>query len=113
MALPKKTLALLRARDPHCVHCGATDDLIPHHRVNRGLGGSKSERLNSLSNLLMVCAFYNGEMESTSEVAIAARGWGHKLPSWGDTNTPVFDCVLFRWWTLLPDGSRVPFEVNE
>jgi hypothetical protein len=112
MPVSKKDLALLRARDPHCVHCGATDDLIPHHRINRGMGGSKSLLLNSLSNLLLVCSFYNGEMESTSAVANAARGWGHKLPSWGDTSQPVFDCTQFRWWVLTADGAKVEFHIG-
>ena len=111
MALSRKSLTLLRARDTHCWHCGATDDLIPHHRKNRGMGGSKL--LDGLDNLMLVCAFYNGEMESTSQTAIAARGWGHKIPAWGDTREPVFDCTVFRWYTLLKNGTKVRFMIGE
>ena len=111
MALSRKSLTLLRARDAHCWHCGATDDLVPHHRKNRGMGGSKL--LDGLDNLMLVCAFYNGEMESTSQTAIAARGWGHKIPAWGDTREPVFDCTVFRWYTLLENGTKVRFIIGE
>ena len=111
MALPRKSLTLLRARDSHCWHCGATDDLIPHHRKNRGMGGSKL--LDGLDNLMLVCAFYNGEMETTSQTATEARGWGHKLATWEATNKPVFDCPTFTWYTLLEDGTRVVFNIGD
>ena len=104
MALHKKTRALILARDPHCYHCGMEEDLVVHHRKNRGMGGSKL--LDTPDNLMAVCSRYNGEMESVGEVAALARQWGHKLPVWQSLNTPVFD-VVGRWWFLLPDGSRV------
>jgi len=105
MAIPKKVLKLVQWRDPHCCHCGATEDLVPHHRINRGMGGSKL--LDTPDNLMMVCARYNGDMESDFRVANQARAWNHKLPVWEDTGLPVFDAVGFRWWVLLPDGSKV------
>ena len=111
MALSRKSLTLLRARDAHCWHCGATDDLVPHHRKNRGMGGSKL--LDGLDNLMLVCAFWNGEMESTSADAAAARGWGHKLSAWEATNRPVFDIPTFTWYTLLEDGTRVVFNIGD
>ena len=111
MALPRKSLTLLRARDSHCWHCGATDDLVPHHRKNRGMGGSKL--LDGLDNLMLVCAFWNGEMESTSADAAAARGWGHKLSAWEATNRPVFDIPTSTWYTLLEDGTRVVFNIGD
>ena len=111
MALSRKSLTLLRARDAHCWHCGATDDLVPHHRKNRGMGGSKL--LDGLDNLMLVCAFWNGEMESTSADAAAARGWGHKLSAWEATNWPVFDIPTSTWYTLLEDGTRVVFNIGD
>ena len=111
MALSRKSLTLLRARDSHCWHCGATDDLVPHHRKNRGMGGSKL--LDGLDNLMLVCAFWNGEMESTSADAAAARGWGHKLSAWEATNRPVFDIPTSTWYTLLEDGTRVVFNIGD
>ncbi len=41
MAIPKKILKQVQGRDPYCWHCGREDDLVPHHRINRGMGGSK------------------------------------------------------------------------
>jgi hypothetical protein len=110
MAIPKKVLNLIRARDQHCYHCGVEEDLVPHHRINRGMGGSKL--LDTPDNLMMVCAVYNGLMESDILTARNARGWGHKLAVWEDTGRPVFD-VVGGWWFLLPDGSRVRVEVRE
>jgi len=46
-------------------------------------------------------------------VARDARGWGHKLATWEVCSRPVFDCTSYRWWILLPDGSRVEHEVKE
>ncbi len=65
MAIPKKILKQVQGRDPYCWHCGREDDLVPHHRINRGMGGSKL--LDTVDNLMMVCSRYNGEMESTSK----------------------------------------------
>ena len=107
MALHKKTRAAILARDPHCYHCGQTEDLTVHHRKNRGMGGSKL--LDTPDNLMAVCSRYNGEMESVSGVAALARQWGHKLPVWESTGWPVFD-VAGGWWFLLEDGSRVRVE---
>ncbi len=105
MAIPKKVLKQVQERDQYCWHCGREDDLVPHHRKNRGMGGSKL--LDNVQNLMMVCAEYNGEMESHAGVAASARGWGHKVPAWETTDGPVFDCVAFRWWVLLPNGWKV------
>ncbi len=104
MAIPKKVLKLVQGRYDHCWHCGLEDELVPHHRINRGMGGSKL--LDTADNLMMVCARYNGDMESNAEVASAAKGWGHKLSVWESTEYPMFDCVG-GWWILLEDGSKV------
>ena len=105
MAVPKKVLKLVQARDSHCWHCGVEEDLVPHHRINRGMGGSKL--LDTPDNLMMVCARWNGDMESNAELAATARGWGHKLPVWESLEHPVFDRTDFRWYFLLPDGGKV------
>jgi 5-methylcytosine-specific restriction endonuclease McrA len=107
MAIPKKLRNLILARDPHCYHCGQTEELTVHHRKNRGMGGSKL--LDTPDNLMAVCSRYNGEMESHPVVAQQARSWGHKLPVWESTGWPVFD-VAGGWWFLLEDGSRVRVE---
>jgi hypothetical protein len=105
MAIPKKILKLVQARDEACWHCGQTEDLVPHHRINRGMGGSKL--LDTPDNLMMVCAQWNGLMESNPVDAMSARGWGHKVPVWGKLEQPVFDRPSFSWWFLLPDGGRL------
>ena len=76
---------------------------MPHHRRNRGMGGSKL--LDTLDNLMMVCAIYNGAMESDPRVASQARAWNHKLPVWEKENLPVFDRAG-GWWYLQPDGTK-------
>ena len=105
MAVPKKVLKLVQERDSACWHCGREDDLVPHHRVNRGMGGSKL--LDTPDNLMMVCGIWNGLMESHAKDAEAARGWGHKLPVWESLEVPVFDRAEFKWYFLLPDGGKV------
>ena len=109
MALPKKLLAQLQARDAYCWHCGSTDDLVPHHRKNRGMGGvgRKNTEANSVENLMLICAVWNGVIESNAALAATARGWGHKLSVWESTDKPVFDSQCFRWWVLLENGWKV------
>lgn len=67
------------------------------------MGGSKL--LDTLDNLMMVCAIYNGAMESDVRVAQQARAWNHKLPIWEKVNLPVFDRAG-GWWYLQPDGTK-------
>ena len=105
MAVPKKVLKLVKTRDQHCWHCGVEEDLVPHHRKNRGMGGSKL--LDTPDNLMMICSSWNGLMESDAGLAASARGWGHKLPVWERLEMPVFDCTVFKWYFLLPDGGKV------
>lgn len=109
MAIPKKVLKIVQARDDSCWHCGREDDLVPHHRINRGMGGSKL--LDTPDNLMMVCAVWNGLMESNAKDASTARGWGHKLAVWDSTDRLVF----YRgggWWQLLADGSKISVDVG-
>ena len=108
MATPKKIVAQALARDTHCFHCGQTDDLQPHHRKGRGMGGSKV--LDRVDNIMMVCGLYNGGMESDPRLASAARAWGHKLAQWEDFDKPVFDGVEFRWYVLTASGEKVDLE---
>lgn len=72
--------------------------------MNRGSGGRPS--LDRIDNLLLVCASYNGLMESDAEVAHDAREFGHKLASWQDFSNPVFDQFDLSWWELTPDGLK-------
>lgn len=108
MALSKLVLDRLRKRDPYCIHCGETNDLVPHHRKNRGMGGSK--QLDRLDNILMICAEYNGLMESDLTTANRARDYGHKLQSWQEFTESVFDTINGAWYRL--DDKGLKEEVN-
>jgi len=108
--LNKKLITALQKRDDHCWECGTTEDLTWHHRRNRGAGGSKL--LDTLDNLMMVCARYNGEMESVSSVAQSARELGHKLSKFDKSNPPAFDKTTGIWFTLTEAGEKLPTEVE-
>lgn len=105
MAISKVLLQKLLKRDGYCVHCGEINDLVPHHRRNRGMGGSK--QLDRLDNLLMICAEYNGLMESDLVTANQARDYGHKLASWQEFDTPVFDRQKHGWYLLTQMGEKL------
>lgn len=104
-------LKQLQTRDQHCPHCGDTETLVVHHRRNRGSGGSK--RLDTFDNLLMVCARYNGLMESDAETAAQARWWGHKLSKFDKSNPPAFDIISGLWFTLTEGGDKIAAEKEE
>jgi hypothetical protein len=94
------------ARDTHCPHCGiGVPYLVPHHRKNRGMGGSKLR--DTPSNILLVCALLNGAMEQQSEVAEDARRFGWKLESWQDPLVvPIYDAVTGFLYRLKDDYSK-------
>ena len=94
----------LRERDPYCWHCGTEQTLVPHHRANRGMGSSKI--LDTLQNVIMVCAKYNSDMESNADVADWARDRGHKLSRYITPSTPVFDNFQKKWFALDAKGNK-------
>lgn len=111
MSLSKTLLKNLQKRDPYCWHCGESETLVPHHRKNRGMGGSKN--LDRLDNLLMCCSQYNGDMESLPKVASRAKEKGHKLASWENFDSPVLDEVVGAWYLLDLKGGKVETEGRE
>lgn len=104
MTLTKKVKQALENRDWYCWHCGVMSDLVPHHRINRGSGGSKA--LDRLDNLILVCHKYNFEMEADAEVAKQARTLGHKLSRYETTQAPVFDFLRGIWYQLDAVGGK-------
>ena len=106
MALKPALLKQLRARDQCCWHCEDDTDLVPHHRKNRQAGGSK-QREQDVTNIILICALWNGAMESSADDANAARSAGHKLRSWQSTFNPVYDMPSGRWYRLTSDGGKV------
>jgi len=99
-------------RDKRCYHCGSTDNtLIPQHRINRGMGGSKT--LHKPSNIIVLCSLSNGLIESDPELAQSAREYGWKLERWKDPKeTPVFDFASGEWFVLDDDYNRIRLEEN-
>ena len=96
---------LIHARDKHCWHCGRWDDLVIHHRANRGMGGSKAQ--DRADNLVLVCQEYNFAMESDNQIAKLARERGHKLSRYEGYDTPILDVPQGIWFILTNDGRKV------
>ena len=94
----------LRERDLWCWHCGDSDNLVPHHIQNRGMGGSKV--LDNLQNVILVCAEYNGRMESDSLIAGYARDNGHKSSKFSAPGHPILDTTRSTWYTLDKAGNK-------
>lgn len=56
------------ARDGSCFHCGVRDDtLIPGHRIDRGMGGSR--HLDVPSAIVTQCSYANGLQTSNADFA--------------------------------------------
>lgn len=96
-----------KRRDKACWHCGSDgEDLIPHHRLNRGFGG-KNGKAGQPSNIIVMCAQFNGLMESDAASAAEARQFGWKLESWQDPDfVPVYEASSGDWWILENDFSK-------
>ena len=103
--MTKKEFDKYLARDRGCWHCGSNgDDLIPHHRLNRGMG-SKNSKANQPSNIIVLCAEANGLLESNADFAELGRklGWKlrqHETPS----EVPIFGHG--GWWLLSDDFTK-------
>lgn len=97
------------ARDRHCYHCGMDNDLIPHHRLNRGAGG-KNAKANQSSNIIVMCAYVNGLMESDAAWATRARERGWKLSSYQNPDEiPVFDFITGNYYLINNNFERNVF----
>ena len=98
-SMTKKEFDKYLERDLGCWHCGSQgDDLIPHHRLNRGMG-SKNKVANQPSNIIALCSEANGLLESNAEFAELGRKLGWKLGSYEKpTEVPIFGHG--GWWLL-------------
>lgn len=97
------------ARDGHCVHCGDVETIVPNHRANRGMGGSRVRDVPS--NIVVLCARQNTLIESDPVSAQLARHYGWKLQSWQNPlEQPVFDAVSGQWFLLDNSYSRTLIE---
>ena len=99
----KKSFDKFLARDICCSHCGTTDDtLIPQHRQNRGMGGSKV--LDRPSNIIVLCSEANFLLESNSKFAELGRKFGWKLERGQEPeSTPVY---MGNGWYLLDNDYK-------
>jgi hypothetical protein len=89
-------------RDGGCLHCGEQEAVAPHHRSNRGMGGSKARDVPS--NIIVLCSYANGLLESDAALAAVAREYGWKVSTNQDWRaTPVYDLQTSEW-LLLTDG---------
>jgi hypothetical protein len=76
------------------------------------MGGSKKRDVPS--NIVVLCSYLNGMIESNSSQAHHARMAGWKLFSHEDaTSTPLWDAQTSEWVLLADDFSRAPLEGRE
>ena len=103
----KKQFARLLERDVCCVHCGSFDaTLIPHHRANRGMGGSKER--DTPANIVLLCSEANWRLESDAEFADLGRKLGWKLSSFDHPQQhPVYHAWFDEWRVLGDDWTFI------
>lgn len=103
----KKKFSLYLYRDHGCVHCGDVETAVPHHRLNRGMGGSK--RRDVPSNIIALCANVNGLVETDTEWLLLAREMGWKLLSGDDpASKPCWNGNLGEWVLLDDEMNATP-----
>lgn len=96
-----RQFALYLARDLHCV-CGCVgreDTFVPQHRAGRGMGGSKV--LDRPANIIVLCSYVNGLIESDANWAATARAYGWKLSRWQEPEDEPFYDLATGTWNLL------------
>jgi hypothetical protein len=103
-SMTKKQFQKYLERDLGCWHCGTQgDDLIPHHRQNRGMGGSSVRDVPS--NIIALCAEANLLLESNAAFAELGRKFGWKLRNHETpTEVPIFGHG--GWWLLNDDFTK-------
>lgn len=100
-----KTFAKYLVRDGGCLHCGERMAVAPHHRANRGMGGSKKRDV--ASNIIVLCSNLNGLMEADARFAALAVENGWKVSTHDDpASVPVFDRQTQQWFLLGNDYTR-------
>ena len=92
-------------RDGGCVHCGEVATAVPHHRANRGMGGSKIRDVPS--NIITMCHDMNNRMEADPRAASHARHYGWKLSTSSDPKRLPFWHAVRGQWLILDDSFGV------
>jgi hypothetical protein len=104
--MKQKQFARYLVRDRYCLHCGDDQTLVPNHRANRGMGGSRVRDVPS--NIITLCASMNSLIESDDRSASLARLHGWKLNSWDNPLlSPVYDTMTGLWYLLDDSYDRV------
>lgn len=110
MAVPKRLLRLLQMRDGlTCQWCGAEyqalegSTLVPHHRRNRGFGGS----VDRLSELVLVCSSHNSAFEDGLRDEPVARGFRIPRNTTVESETVLLTDYQGRRWMLTDRGTRI------
>lgn len=90
-----------------CYHCGrAGADLVPQHRIGRGMGG-KNSKAEQPANIITLCSEANFKLEADAEFAELGRRYGWKLPSSANPELePVWEARTQLWWFLDNKGYR-------
>lgn len=94
----------LRERDGNvCAWTGQESDrLVPQHRSNRGMGGSRAK--NRLSNAVLLDSLINGSIESDPAMQAEAKRRGIKVSGFADpAQVPILHAV-HGWCRLDDDG---------
>ena len=96
----KTVWAKVLERDVCCWHCGRIDDtLVPQHRINRGMGGSKL--LDTPSNLVAMCSESNLLMESDAEFREKAIAFGWKVQKYNKPDQiGIYDFYKGQWFLI-------------
>jgi hypothetical protein len=93
-------------RDGGCVHCAEGIAIVPHHRLNRGMGGSKER--DTPSNIVTFCSAMNSLVESDSKWYHAALKYGWKLRSGQEpSKTPIWFAYDGKWFLLDDQFGKV------
>jgi hypothetical protein len=111
LGMNKKQFQKFLDRDGCCPHCLKDGDtLIPQHRQNRGMGGSRS--LDRPSNIIVLCSEANGLLESDAKFAEFGRELGWKLTR---DQVPEFTPVLLADGLWLIDNyfNKTPVPDND
>lgn len=79
---------------------------MPHHRANRGMGGSPER--DTISNLIWLCADENGLIESDPGWADRARADGVKISRHDSPAAVPIRHWLYGWVLLNDEGTATP-----
>jgi hypothetical protein len=114
--IPLKTRELVRERDRgSCRRCGKPGNNI-HHRITRGMGGSRRAEVNDLSVLVTLCGSGTTGCHGyvTSHPAYAFEsGWSIRRSNPEDPETiPVHD-LAGRQIFFFDDGGEIIIEKQE